>query len=352
MGTMSKRERVLRTLAFQETDRVPIYDILQNDGLIEYLSGESLTVENGNHVKGRAIGNCLDMTRMPGGPAQPGIVHNEDGTVTQVERWTAWVIEHPWQNQQELAQWVERRIDQENKRLFDSAYRERFRQHSMYFQGLFGDDTVQIVESGAGLTEMYSPMGWETFAYLLVDEPELMEAWLESRNQAELRRVACIADPELIPIALTYDDIAYKTSTHVSPAWLRKYWLPRLKKLNAAWHERGTRCIFHSDGNLWGVLDDLIAAGIDGINPIEVQAGMTVGALRAKYPKLILTGGIDVSELLPFGTPEQVHAAALDNINATDGLGYFLGSSTELHWEIPTCNIMAMFEAAWHRAKR
>lgn len=347
MATLSKRERVLRTLAFQETDRVPIYDILQNDGLIEHLAGEKLTVENGNRVKAQAIRHCLDMTRMPGGPEQPRVSRNEDGTVVQVERWTAWVIERPWHNQQELIRWVEQQIDKENARVLSSAYRERFHQHIAYFQGLFGDDTVQIIESGAGLTEMYSPMGWETFAYLLVDEPELMDAWLEARNQAELRRVACIADPEVIPVALTYDDIAYKTSTHVSPAWLRRYWLPRLKRLNAAWHERGTRCIFHSDGNLWAVLDDLIAAGIDGINPIEVQAGMTVRALRAKYPKLVLTGGIDVSELLPFGTPEQVRTAASDNISATDGLGYFLGSSTELHWEIPTCNIMAMFEAAW-----
>ncbi|MCE5257869.1 MAG: hypothetical protein LLG44_02285 [Chloroflexi bacterium] len=348
MAVMSKRERVLRTLAFQETDRVPVYDILQNDGLIEYLTGEELTVANGDRVKGAAIGRCLDMTRMPTGPQEPRIIPGEDGLVIQVERWTSWYIERPWHSQHELVTWINKQIDKENARVFDAVYRDAFVRQVQHFQSLFGDDTVQIIESGAGLTEMYSPMGWETFSYLLVDEPELIDAWLEARNQAELRRVACIADPELVPVALTYDDIAYKTSTHTSPDWLRRYWFPRLKRLNAAWHERETRCIFHSDGRLWGVLDDLVEAGIDGINPIEVQAGMTVRELRAKYPRLVLTGGIDVSELLPYGTPEQVRAAALENIAATDGLGYFLGSSTELHWEIPTENIMAMFNAAWH----
>jgi len=350
MTVMSKRERVLRTLAFKETDRVPIYDILQNDDLIEYLAGEKLTVANGDRVKGKAIARCLDMTRMPEGPQAPRILSDEDGLVIQVERWTSWYIEYPWHNRKELITWVEKQIDKENARAFDAAYSDRFIRRHAYYQDLFGDDTVQIIESGAGLTEMYSRMGWETFSYLLVDEPELVETWLEARNQAETRRVACIADPELIPVALTYDDIAYKTSTHTSPAWLRRYWFPRLKRLNAAWHERGTRCIFHSDGRLWAVLDDLIEAGIDGINPIEVQAGMTVRELRARYPRLILTGGIDVSSLLPYGTPEQVRAAALENIAATDGLGYFLGSSTELHWEIPTANIMAMFGAAWNPA--
>ncbi|MHB9033443.1 MAG: hypothetical protein ACYC6L_10385, partial [Anaerolineae bacterium] len=92
MARMSKRERVLRTLAFQETDRVPIYDILQNDGLIEHLAGEQLTAANGERVKAVAIRRCLDMTRMPEGPQDPHIWRSEDGFVTRVERWTAWVV--------------------------------------------------------------------------------------------------------------------------------------------------------------------------------------------------------------------------------------------------------------------
>jgi len=39
---MTKRERVLRTIALQETDRVPLYDILQNDALIEHYAVERL----------------------------------------------------------------------------------------------------------------------------------------------------------------------------------------------------------------------------------------------------------------------------------------------------------------------
>lgn len=210
----------------------------------------------------------------------------------------------------------------------------------------FGDDTVQVVESGVGLTEVYWYLGWHQFSYLLADEPELIDAWLEARNRAELRRVAAIADPRRIPIALTYDDIAYKTSLLFSPSWLRAHWLPRLRRLNDAWHSRGVRCLFHSDGNLWPILDDLVAAGIDGLNPLEVQADMTVQAVRERYPNLFLTGGVDVSQLLPLGTPEEVREACLENIRAAEGRGYFLGSSTELHWEIPTENILAMFEAA------
>ena len=174
-----------------------------------------------------------------------------------------------------------------------------------------------------------------------------MEEWLEARTQAEIRRAHCIGDPARIPIALTYDDIAYKNTTMLSPRWLRRYWVPRLARLVAAWHEQGCKCLFHSDGNLYPVLDDLVDAGIDGLNPIDVAAGMTVRDVRRRHPHLFLTGGVDVSELLARGTPDQVYAACKENIDATDGIGYFLGSDTELDWVMPVENIIAMIDTAW-----
>ena len=146
---------------------------------------------------------------------------------------------------------------------------------------------------------------------------------------------------------LTYDDIAYKNAPIFSPAWLREHWVPRLKRLVDAWHTRDTYCLFHSDGNLWSVPDDLVAAGIDGLNPLEVLAGMTVKEVRECYPDLFLTGGVDVSQLLPFGTPEEVREACRQSIADTNGRGYLLGSSAELHWDVKLENAIAMFETAW-----
>jgi uroporphyrinogen decarboxylase len=203
-----------------------------------------------------------------------------------------------------------------------------------------------VLESGVGLTEMYYTAGMELFSYLLADAPDLVEAWLEARTQAELRRVAAIADADLIPVALTYDDLAYKTGLLFSPRWLRRVWLPRLKQLVAAWHSRDTFCLFHSDGNLWLIIDDLVEAGIDGLNPLEVLAGMSVKAVRERYPDLFLAGGIDVSQLLPFGEPEEVRAVCRQTVADAGGAGYFLGSTTELHWDVKLDNALAMFEVA------
>jgi len=236
---------------------------------------------------------------------------------------------------------------------FDEGYRQGLHGYIRERQACFaegdanGDPAVLIVESLPGLTHMYHQLGQELFSYLLVEQPGLVDEWAEALCAAELRRIECIADAELIPLALTADDIAYKTGPLFSPAWLRRVFMPRLKRLNDAWHERGALCVFHSDGNLWPVMDDLIATGIDGLNPLETLAGMHPKALREAYPKLALTGGIDVSQLLTFGTPEEVRETCRAAIRDTGGRGYLMGSTTELHWDVKLENAVAMFETAW-----
>ena len=248
---LTKRERVMRAGRFQETDRVPIYYILENDDVIEHYAGQPLAVENGAWVNGLAIGRVLDMTRMPGGPQAPGEVMGENGIRVRQERWTSWIVERPFDDTPSLVEWIKRDIRRTKSLVYDRVYAEQMHQSIRDHLANFaagdptgrGDPTVLILESGVGLTEMYHWVGMQRFAYLMVDVPDLVEEWLEARLQAELRRVAMIADPDLIPIALTYDDIAYKNAPLFSPQWLRAHWMPRLKRLVEAWHHRDT---------LWG----------------------------------------------------------------------------------------------------
>lgn len=355
MALMTKRERVLRTARFEETDRVPLYDIFQNDAIIERYGGRIPTPEDGLRTVALAIGRTLDMTRMVGAPQEPKEVVHDDGARVRIERWTSWTIERPFRDVQSLARWVETQISKEKDRTCTQADARRLFDRIETLWGWFaesdptgrGDPAVLVIESGAGLTEMYHAAGMELFTELMFERPDLVEDWIETRLQAELRRVSQIARPDYIPIALTYDDIAHKTGPLFSPDWLRQYWIPRLKRLTDAWHERGVLCLFHSDGNLWTVLDDLIAAGIDGLNPLETLADMTVRKVRQAYPNLFLAGGIDVSQLLSNGTPDEVRAACRQAIADTQGRGYFMGSTTELHWEVRLENATAMFETAW-----
>lgn len=83
----------------------------------------------------------------------------------------------------------------------------------------------------------------------------------------------------------------------------------------------------------------------DALNPLETTAGMNIGKLRKKYPRLVLIGGIDCSELLPKGTPEKIRKTARESIDEAE-CGYFVGSSSEIHNDISSENALAVFEEA------
>jgi uroporphyrinogen decarboxylase len=130
-----------------------------------------------------------------------------------------------------------------------------------------------------------------------------------------------------------------------SPGFLRKEIFPRIKRQNDAWHEHGIKCLYHSDGYLMDVLDDLVDTGIDGLNPIEIVAGMSLKEVRQKYPKLFLAGGIDMSQLLSNGTPDEVRENCRQSIQDAYP-GYFMGSTTEADNSCKPENLIAMYEVA------
>jgi uroporphyrinogen-III decarboxylase len=112
-----------------------------------------------------------------------------------------------------------------------------------------------------------------------------------------------------------------------------------------AWHSHGIKVIFHSDGNLWPILEDFKAAGVDGINPLEPLSKMYAGNVRRAYPGWILMGGVDVSQLLPYGMEVEVRAAVRKTIAEAGPQGRFwIGSSTEIHPAAKLENVLAMWD--------
>jgi uroporphyrinogen decarboxylase len=196
-----------------------------------------------------------------------------------------------------------------------------------------------------GLDTAHVRAGLDLLAYAYAENPQLVSDWLEALNWAEIQRVHETADPELSPVVLVYSDIAGTEQVFFSPKFLRKEFFPRLAKLVQAWHEHGIKVIYHSDGNLWAVLEDFYQAGIDGINPLEPLSRMYAGDVRKAYPGWILMGGIDVSQLLPFGTEAEVRATVRKTIDDAGATGRFwIGSTTEIHPAAKLENVLAMWD--------
>ena len=140
------------------------------------------------------------------------------------------------------------------------------------------------------------------------------------------------------------DDIAYKGGPLLRPSWFAEHYMPRLARVIDAYHRRGIKVNFHSDGNLMPIMDGLVEAGIDMLNPIETAAGMDIAELHRRYPKLVFAGGIDVSALLPYGTPDEVRDTTVKAIEDSEGQ-IMIGSSTELQYTVPLENFLAMRQA-------
>jgi uroporphyrinogen decarboxylase len=187
------------------------------------------------------------------------------------------------------------------------------------------------------------------FENLLMDfllDPEFAHELMDKVLAMSLRvaRHAVRAGADAIVIA---DDYAGNQGPFFSPAIAREFVIPRLKRVVDAIHEEGGKVIKHSDGNLRPILDQIVATGVDGLNPLEPLAGMHIGDAKKKYgDRLCLIGNIDCGQLLPHGTIEEVEAAVKDCIaQAGAGGGFILSSSNSIHSSVNPANYLAMIEA-------
>jgi uroporphyrinogen decarboxylase len=103
--------------------------------------------------------------------------------------------------------------------------------------------------------------------------------------------------------------------------------------------------IFHSDGDLNPVLDDLIDLGMNGLHPIE-PGPMNLSDLKKRYGnRLCLCGHIDV-DVLSQGTPKKVDQLVKHAIrDAGEGGGYICGSSNSITYYCQVENVKAMRDA-------
>ena len=142
-------------------------------------------------------------------------------------------------------------------------------------------------------------------------------------------------------------DLAFNTSTLMSPDQYRRFIKPYHAEIVSFCHDRGMKAVKHTDGNLWPILDDLVEVGFDGIHPIQPQC-MDIGEVKNHLKgRAAVVGNIDCSFLLPFGTVEEVEKTVRETIKvAAPGGGYIISSSNSIHPGCKPENYIAMVRAA------
>ena len=109
------------------------------------------------------------------------------------------------------------------------------------------------------------------------------------------------------------------------------------------------KILYHSCGAVSKLIPSFIDMGIDFINPVQVSAnGMNTKQLKIEYGnKIGFWGGIDTTQVLPFGTPNDVIEEVKMRIHdLAAGGGYVLAAVHNVQPDVSAENIVAMYDAA------
>jgi uroporphyrinogen decarboxylase len=124
-----------------------------------------------------------------------------------------------------------------------------------------------------------------------------------------------------------WDDMAFNSAPMFSPGQFEKIFLPGYRRMIKAYRDAGAPHVFlHSDGNILPLLEMLVDAGIDGLNPLERRAGMDPALIRKRFPRLVLIGGMDNTDTLINGPVPRIEAEARELIDMGRDGGLVIGT--------------------------
>jgi uroporphyrinogen decarboxylase len=152
-------------------------------------------------------------------------------------------------------------------------------------------------------------VGMAEFLTRMVTNPEFVQRAVEVYVNRSIAYIEAMLDAGCHAV-MTTDDYSGNEGPFMGPARFRRFVAPGIERQVAAAHARGGAFIKHTDGNIWSILDDLLATGIDGWHGIQPNIGMDLRVLKERYgPRVCFFGGLNCETLIE-GTPAMARAEA------------------------------------------
>jgi uroporphyrinogen decarboxylase len=295
--TMTPQERVGRALKHQETDRIPITDSpwgatvdrWRQEGLPQHIEpaeffGFEMTQIGADfspmfpvRVVGRNEEYITETT------SYGGIRRNHRDHSTTPE-----IIDYALKSREDWAA-VKKRLQPSFTRV--NWVSERARYDKARHEGKFITFSALV---GYDLCQLYIRTE-ELLMYLLTDTD-----WIRDIVETHADLVIAMAQMMIeqgfaFDGAFLYEDMGYRKAPLFSPRTYRAVYQPADQRLWDFFHAHNMPVILHSCGNVKPLIPDLIATGLDCLQPLEVKAGMDLVELKREYgDDLAFMGGIDV----------------------------------------------------------
>ncbi len=198
----------------------------------------------------------------------------------------------------------------------------------------------------------FAMQGMDKFLMNMAIYPDFAEALLRKNLELCQRLIGnfLTAIGDNIDMIKIGDDLGTQERLMISPSMYRKLLKPIHAELIAHIKQfTDAKIFFHTDGDVFDLIEDFIEIGVDVLNPIQTSAGKMANlqALKERYGKdLVFCGAVDTQDVLPHGTPEEVRQEMKRVIHALgkDG-GYMVASVHTIMHEVPPENILAMVDA-------
>lgn len=189
--------------------------------------------------------------------------------------------------------------------------------------------------------------GIEDFMSDMLLDPEKCECLLDKLLDIRIKQIGYYAKAGADVIMLG-DDVADQRGMMMSlPLW-RSILKPRLARMVDKAKSANKDCVvfYHSDGNMWDIIPDLIDIGVDIINPVQPECMSPENVKRVFGDKICMWGTIGVQSTLPFGTAEEVRQTVRRRIGecGKNG-GLILSPAHMIEPEVPFENVVALYEA-------
>lgn len=201
-------------------------------------------------------------------------------------------------------------------------------------------------------------LGWKEWLVKLGSDPEFCHALLDivTNIQIALDRIGLEATAKYLSIfKVSGEDFGMQTGPLYSPKMFKEMLLPYLQRRCQAARtyldqvHPEVKIMLHSCGSMRAYIPQLIEIGIQVLDPVQPKAkAMDSTQLKMEFgDRLSFHGGVDIQEVLPFGTKEDVEAETSLRIRAFGaGGGYILSASHAVQADVPPENLVTMCHTA------
>jgi uroporphyrinogen decarboxylase len=310
---MNRKERFLSAIEFKETDRPPHFE--QKFELFEQALGKKMPSyeEFKNCItageKERFFCDCADLYQK----------------MIEKYKWDALLVLEPFEKKPELFEFIK------------------------FLKKYIGNDIpigTFLFESVISIDIIKDYM---EFSVNIIEEPEKIHTWA-----AELKRIALEYAEKIVESGCDIVDMAsdsgFNAGPFLSPAQFKEFVVPYGKEIIDYFKSHGIKVIFHSDGYLMPILNDIMEMGPHILQSIDPMAGMDIAEVKKlTYGKLVLMGNVQCS-LLQDGPDDEIIKSAKYCLDyGPKGGGFIYSSSNTIFDGLPLKNYELMLNYFWKR---